>query len=410
MDDPGTLGGSSVAAPTQQSGWGLGYDPTNTNLVPWRSTFADDWAKNNQTDSYGALYKKGGVVPVQGVWGTNAAQGQAAPKWGEPINAVGGFNTPGYQYGAPPAGDIQNSIMNNSGQFNTGYIDPAQMPVSSMDPSDPYVQKMQDAYYQQAQSRLDPQWQQTQADLESKLANMGLTRGSEAWNRELDNMTRGRNDAYNQAQMQSILTSGQEAARMQGMDINAGNFTNQAAQQNYQNQLASQQARNQALTGQQAADLAAGTFANQAQNQGETQAMNRASLNNAALAAQQNIQFQASGAARKANAAMAAAQGSANAGAYQSMLAAQTAAQNFGLQTRQLNDAEALQAFNMAQSAGMYPYQQQNAAMNGMYPTGMPNMPNYSNAGALNQPGYNQQYSGYNAGLGALGNLGAMYL
>lgn len=403
----GSMGGDLVTSGQQV------LPPTTSHQVLWRNDGGTGWLQNpyqkgDQQGAFGATYSKMGVVPVQGVGGV----GGVNPDWAATDQAAGGFNTPGYQYGAAPAGDIQNSVMNNAGQFNTGYIAPGDMPVDAIAAADPYVQKMQDAYYQQAQSRLDPQWQQTQADLESKLSNMGLTRGSEAWNRELDNMTRGRTDAYNQAQMQSILTSGAEAARMQGMDINAGNFANQAAQQEYQNRLASQQAQNQALTGQQAADMAAGNFANQAQNQAEQQAMQRASLNNAALAAQQNIQYQASGAGRKADAAARAAMSAANSGAYQAQLAAMTAAQNYGLQTRQLNNAEALQAFNMAQSAGMYPYYQQNAAMGQFGPTGMPTMPSYTSPGQIpSGAGNNAMINmGQLTGGMGLGSLGATFL
>ena len=192
----------------------------------------------------------GGIVPIQGT-GAN-------PAYNANTAAVGGNQTAGFQYG-----------MGDSGAIDQSKIAGAVMPNMSVDKGENYMQNMQDAYYNQAKSRLDPQWQQRQADLETQVQNMGLTRGSEAWNREMDNLSRGRNDAYGSAMNTAILNSGAEAQRRQGMDIAAGNFGNQATQQNFENELTSQ------------------TQQNAQQNQQYTQDLGRANLNNTALAAQQ---------------------------------------------------------------------------------------------------------------------------
>lgn len=47
-------------------------------------------------------------------------------------------------------------------------------------------------------ARLDPIFQQRQNSLESQLLNSGYQRGSEGWNRQMDQFGRGQNDAYNQ--------------------------------------------------------------------------------------------------------------------------------------------------------------------------------------------------------------------
>lgn len=88
--------------------------------------------------------------------------------------------------------------------------------------------------------RMNPQHLQAQAGLEGKLANMGLTRGSTAWNRELqrlgDQQSRERYDAMN--------VGGQEQARQFGMQmqgrqqgwnelLGAGQFQNAAQQQGF---------------------------------------------------------------------------------------------------------------------------------------------------------------------------------
>lgn len=66
------------------------------------------------------------------------------------------------------------------------------------------------AIYDQMTSRLDPQYQQYQDRLESKLANQGITQGSEAWGTEMENFGRARNDAYQNA-LNSSITQGQDA-------------------------------------------------------------------------------------------------------------------------------------------------------------------------------------------------------
>ena len=178
-----------------------------------------------------------------GSLGGTAVAGQPPPK-----PAPNTTYDPTYQGGAL-GGGYQWGIGQQQGVDTSG-INAAQMPVTSVQQGQPYMQQMQDAYYQQGASRLDPQMQQQQSGLETQLANMGLTRGSQAWNSEMQRQAFNSNDAYAQLRNQSILNSGAEAQRLQGMDIAGGNFANQAAQQNYQNQLTSQQSQNAAI-GQQ---------------------------------------------------------------------------------------------------------------------------------------------------------------
>lgn len=68
-------------------------------------------------------------------------------------------------------------------------------------------QQVADAMYNQMTSRLDPKWNQAQSDMEAKLAAQGITQGSEAYNREMANMARDRNDAYTSAMNMAITGS-----------------------------------------------------------------------------------------------------------------------------------------------------------------------------------------------------------
>jgi hypothetical protein len=68
------------------------------------------------------------------------------------------------------------------------------------------VQDVQDAAYKSYTDRLDPQWGQRESALETKLANQGIARGSEAYTNAMRDFNNGRNDAYSQAQVSAINT------------------------------------------------------------------------------------------------------------------------------------------------------------------------------------------------------------
>ena len=69
------------------------------------------------------------------------------------------------------------------------------------------------AAYGQATSRLDPQFSQMQTSMEAKLANQGLTPGSQAYDAAMQNFGRERNDAYTSA-MNSAIGQGTQAGNM----------------------------------------------------------------------------------------------------------------------------------------------------------------------------------------------------
>jgi hypothetical protein len=71
--------------------------------------------------------------------------------------------------------------------------------------------------------------------MEQRMADQGIPQGSEAYNRGADELGRQRNDARQQA----ILAGGQEQSRMFGMDLDRGNFTNQATAQSVNQDQAS---------------------------------------------------------------------------------------------------------------------------------------------------------------------------
>ena len=96
-------------------------------------------------------------------------------------------------------------------------------------------QRVEDALYSRSKSRLDPQFELGQRDLETKLYNQGVQPGTEAWNRELDSLSRQKQDAYSGARTDAITGGGQEQSRLYGMDYQTANqnatLQNQARQQ-----------------------------------------------------------------------------------------------------------------------------------------------------------------------------------
>ncbi|MFC3228792.1 tail fiber domain-containing protein [Marinibaculum pumilum] len=114
---------------------------------------------------------------------------------------------------------------------------------------DPYQtalqrQRVEDALYERASARLDPQFEQAQSSLHNSLVNQGIFPGQPAYSKAMEDFGRTKNDAYSSAVNDAILAGGGEqsrlfglglAGRQQGFDeaLASGNFANQAQQQAY---------------------------------------------------------------------------------------------------------------------------------------------------------------------------------
>lgn len=194
-----------------------------------------------------------------------------------------------YQVDAGP--EAQRSIA-DAGQVQRG-VDLSGAPVLNSDFSQ-LSQQAQDAAYRQNQRYLDPQFSQQEDRLRSRLAAQGITEGSPAFQQEMENFGRTRQQAYEGARDEAIGQGfdleaqmfGQNlAARQQGVgeQFNLGDFSNSALAQQFGMNQAQQQAYNQGIESDFARRLAAGNFYNQAQNQGFGQnAANAQFYNNAA--------------------------------------------------------------------------------------------------------------------------------
>ena len=68
--------------------------------------------------------------------------------------------------------------------------------------------------------RLDPRFQQEEDRLRTRLANQGVTAGSEAWNREMSSLGQSKNDAYNQLMLQGRGQAFSELQAQRNQPIN----------------------------------------------------------------------------------------------------------------------------------------------------------------------------------------------
>lgn len=82
-------------------------------------------------------------------------------------------------------------------------------------------QRVEDAVYGRQTARLDPQFAQGEEALRSRLANQGITEGSEAYGREMDAFARNRADAYAGARQDATTMSTSELGKLFSMGLGA---------------------------------------------------------------------------------------------------------------------------------------------------------------------------------------------
>lgn len=75
-------------------------------------------------------------------------------------------------------------------------------------------QSVEDALYQRATSRLDPQWGDRAAGFEAKLYNQGLRPGDEAYDKAMRDLEFARTDAYQAARNAATAEGGREQSRL----------------------------------------------------------------------------------------------------------------------------------------------------------------------------------------------------
>lgn len=308
---PGSYGGSSGVnsiSGINTNPWTqtTTLDPNDQALLTGSQRLAQN-AVNNYTGPNLAYSAGNSAAPVnsftsggtiQSAVGNTGNIQSSIPAYGQIENSIPGFGQ--VQTGLSPSGRVQS-------QANTNGI----QPIPTADNA--ALNQAINSTYNQATSRLDPQWQLQQTELETQLANQGIPQNSDAWNKAMTQFTQEKNDAYTSAENQAVLTGNQVEQNQFGMGLeanqagvgnalNLGNFANQAQNQRFNQNLASGQfanaaqsqgfgenATNAGFTNQAQAqgfgqNTTQANFANTAQNQAYQQAANNLLLNNAAQA------------------------------------------------------------------------------------------------------------------------------
>jgi hypothetical protein len=132
-----------------------------------------------------------------------------------------------------------------------GAVPTSQFTIPEPDIGDPnaFRQKSQDAMYNMAKSRLDPQFQGKRAELETKLRNQGIGPEDAAYKAQMAALGNQETDAYNQANWSSVGAGRDESnamySQMMGRNQNTFNQANTANQANFGQAMQSSQYANQ---------------------------------------------------------------------------------------------------------------------------------------------------------------------
>ena len=102
-----------------------------------------------------------------------------------------------------------------------GSVPTSQFTVPEPDAGDPYAtrQRAEDAVYNQAMSRLDPQFESQRQGLELRMRNQGLRPEDAAWKSQVEGMGRNQTDARNQALWSASEAGRAESGQMYGQQM-----------------------------------------------------------------------------------------------------------------------------------------------------------------------------------------------
>ena len=136
---------------------------------------------------------------------------------------------PGYNQNislSPEGQDIYQNYLGQQkaiGQIGNQLLPSVQNSLSQQQPTAGDINSLannaQNAYYNSQAAYLDPQWQNSQDALQSRLTNQGITMKSdpEAYQRAMDDFERQKAFAYNQAQQGAIMYGPQNAGQLQNL-------------------------------------------------------------------------------------------------------------------------------------------------------------------------------------------------
>ncbi len=168
---------------------------------------------------------------------------------------------------AGPVGPAQHEDVNAAGLRGWGNIGQS---------NEGTRQSVSDAMYRRQTRDLDPQSEQANSDLRNRLNAQGITAGSEAYNREMDNQSRQQANAYADARDRAIGAGGAEESRINQMNLGNANFQNSTRGQQVGERLGIAGFNNGNRDTEWQQGMAGAQMQNQMRGQqfGESQAMN----------------------------------------------------------------------------------------------------------------------------------------
>jgi|TARA_R110000851_G_scaffold170122_3_gene316441 hypothetical protein len=247
--EAGTTSGARAAADRTSEIANSDYNYAGQPQAPSSAGIRD--AATTAAGSIGTPFSLGGTAPTIG--GISGAADAAQAGMSKEFNyrgLPGSFDATGAQNAVQTATDAYGTPLDYSNAPAAPQADAAAR------------QQVIDSVYQQQASRLDPRFEGEQRAMETKLANSGISRGSEAFSGSMDDFYRGKNDAYQSAQNAAIQAGGAEQSRLFGLGTSARQ--NAIAEQNYlrsrpgaeQGQLLGYQGQLSGLQGQARDDAA----------------------------------------------------------------------------------------------------------------------------------------------------------
>ena len=248
------LAKTDTYSPTESTTWSSSIDPQDQknyddqmaryqqNMTGWQ-TARDQWTTNPQqrtwvTDSMGrggSWQTRPGSAQGFSLAMPEAPSAPIASKWTSKTQL-----TPDQQNLFDLRENAQSTLLGQANQNIKAPLDFSKLDkqVTNLGLNNDFSgerQRVEDALYNRSKSRLDPQFEIGQRDLETKLYNQGVQPGTEAWNRELASHAQQKQDAYSGARTDAIGAGGAEQSRLYGMDYQTANqnatLQNQGRQQ-----------------------------------------------------------------------------------------------------------------------------------------------------------------------------------
>jgi hypothetical protein len=285
---PGTTEGARAAADRVAQIAGGQFDYAGQPAAPTAAGINEAAMRAGQSVS--SPFALSGTAPS--VSGISEAADRAEAGMDQPFNYAGlpaSFDTAGAQSAVQTATDAYGTPLDYSDAPAAPGADAAAR------------QQVIDSVYGQYTSRLDPKYAGEMQAMETKLANSGIARGTQAFSGAMDDFYRGRNDAYQSAQNAAIQAGGAEQSRLFGLGTSARQ--NAIAEQNYlrslpgteQGRLLGYQGQLSGLQGQARADAAGERLTERGipiQEAGQLQALRGAEFDASSAARGRSVQEQ----------------------------------------------------------------------------------------------------------------------